>query len=136
MEYTIKEYIKYNEQEILNLYNSVGWANYVENPEMLKGAYEHSLKTYGAYSNEKLVGVIRVVGDGHSVIFIQDIIVLPEYQHKGIGTVLLRRILDDYKCVYQKHLLTDNTEKTIQFYKSLGFKMDTDIECRAFSKYY
>ena len=46
MEYTIKEYIKYNEQEILNLYNSVGWANYVENREMLKGAYEHSLKTH------------------------------------------------------------------------------------------
>jgi len=31
-------------------------------------------------------------------------------------------------------LLTDNTEKTILFYKSLGFQMDTEIECRAFMK--
>lgn len=60
----------------------------------------------------------------------------PEYQHKGIGTALLQRILDEYKDVYQKHLVTDNTEKTIQFYKSLGFTMDTDMECRAFSKYF
>ena len=136
MEYTIKEYLKYNEQEILDLYNSVGWISYTKNPEMLKNAYAHSLKVYGAYENDKLLGIIRVVGDGYSVIFIQDILIKLEYQHKGIGTALLQRILDDYKDVYQKHLITDNTEKTIQFYRSLGFTMDIEMECRAFSKYY
>lgn len=90
----------------------------------------------GAYDGEKLVGIIRVVGDGHSVVFIQDILVLPEYQSRGIGTELLQCIMQEYKGVYQKHLLTDNTEKTIQFYKSQGFMMDTDNDCRAFSKFY
>ena len=88
----------------------------------------------GAYEDEKLLGIIRVVGDGHSIIFIQDILILPEYQHQGIGTALIQAILEMYSHVYQKSLMTDNTEKTIGFYKSLGFYMDTDIECRAFMK--
>lgn len=136
MEYIMKEYENYNEQEILALYSSVGWTSYTDHPEMLKNAYMHSYKIYGAYVNEKLVGIIRVVGDGYSIIFIQDLLIFPEYQRHGIGTALLQKVLDEYKHVYQKHLLTENTGKTIGFYKSLGFVMDTDIECRAFSKYY
>ena len=134
MEFAIKEYNKYNESEILNLYQSVGWINYTNNPNMLKNAYANSLKILGAYENEKLIGIIRVVGDGYSIVFIQDIIVLPEYQRHGIGTALLKKILEIYQNVYQKSLLTDNTDKTIQFYKSVGLEMDTDIECRAFTK--
>lgn len=136
MEFSIKEYGEYNEKEILNLYQSVGWTNYVNNPAMLKNAYANSLKILGAYENEKLLGIIRVVGDSYSIVFIQDILVLPEYQRHGIGTALLKKILDIYQNVYQKSLLTDNTEKTIRFYKSVGLEMDTDIECRAFTKMY
>lgn len=128
MEFLIKEYSEYNEKEILSLYQNVGWTNYVNNPSMLKSAYENSLKILGAYENEKLLGIIRVVGDGHSIVYIQDIIVLPEYQRHGIGTALLGKILEIYQNVYQKVLLTDNTEKTIQFYKAAGFEMDTDIK--------
>lgn len=134
MDFKVKEYSTYNEEEILNLYRSVGWVNYVNQREMLKNAYANSLKIFGAYDDEKLLGIIRVVGDGYSIVYIQDIIVLPEYQRHGIGTALLKRVLDTYEHVYQKTLLTDNTERTIRFYKSLGFQMDTEIECRAFTK--
>ena len=136
MEFTIKEYTNYNESEVLNLYKSVGWTNYTNNSQMLEDAYANSLRILGAYEKEKLIGIIRVVGDGYSVVFIQDLLVYPEYQRRGVGTALLKQILQDYKHVYQKHLLTENTEKTIQFYKSLGFTMDTDMECRAFSIYF
>ena len=88
-----------------------------------------------AYVDNKLVGIIRVVGDGASVVFVQDLLVYPQYHRQGIGTALLKKIMEEYDGVYQLHLLTENTEKTIAFYKSLGFLMDTDIECRAFSKY-
>lgn len=108
--------------------------NYVNEPEILKNAYANSLKIFGAYDDKKLLGIIRAVGDGYSIVFIQDIIVLPEYQRHGIGTALLKHVLDIYVHVYQKTLLTDNIEKTIRFYKSLGFQMDTEIECRAFMK--
>ena len=135
MDYRITEYTAYNEQEVLPLYKSVEWTNYTNDPGMLKEAYRHSLKAYAAYSDERLVGLIRVVGDGFSVVFVQDLLVYPEHQRQGIGTALINRILQEYPKVYQLHLLTENTDKTIRFYKSLGFVMDTDIECRAFSKY-
>lgn len=136
MQLVVKGYSKYNEEEILNLYKSVGWLNYTSNPAMLKNAYKNSLKILGAYDADKLVGIIRVVGDGYSIVYIQDMIVLPEYQRKGIGTLLLEKILFEYKNVYPKVLMTDNTEKTVRFYKSAGFMADTDIDSVAFLKTY
>lgn len=136
MAYSIREYTGYNEREILPLYESVGWTNYTRNPEMLRQAYGHSLRVYAAYTDDAPIGVIRVVGDGFSVVFVQDLLVHPEYQRKGVGTALLRTVMEEYAGVYQLHLLTDNTEKIIAFYRSLGFVMDAEFGCRAFSRYH
>lgn len=135
MEVILKEYSGYNEEEILGLYESLGWTNYTDNSAMLKNAYLNSLKIYGAYVDDKLIGIIRVVGDGFSVIFIQDLLVHPEFQRKGVGTLLLKKVLCDYGSVYQKHLITEDTEKTTLFYKSLGLIDNSEIGCKAFSKY-
>ena len=121
MEVIIKEYAVYKEAEILGLYTSLGWTNYTDKPEMLRNAYLNSLNIYGAYVDDKLIGVIRVVGDGFSVLFIQDLLVHPDFQRNGIGTLLLKRMLKEYENVYQMHLITEDSEKTISFYKSLGF---------------
>lgn len=119
---------------ILRLYSSVGWTNYTEKPELLKKAYENSLLILGAYVDGQLVGVIRAVGDGFSVVFIQDILVIPEYQRQGIGTRLLQEVMDRYSSVYQMELMTDNTPKTVSFYQSLGFVKASDMGCCAFMK--
>lgn len=130
-----KQYVDYNEKQIMDLYRSVGWTSYTNKPEMLKNAYAHSLYMLGAYDEDQLIGIIRVVGDGHSIIYVQDIIVNPNNQRKGIGSHLLRHILDKYKHVYQKILLTMNEEKTVQFYKSVGFEASFDNNTVAFSIY-
>ena len=135
MEVILKEYTGYNEEEILGLYASLGWTNYTDKPEMLRNAYLNSLKIYGAYVDDKLIGIIRAVGDGFSVLFIQDLLVHPDFQRNGIGTLLLKRMLKEYENVYQIHLITEDSEKTISFYKSLGFTDNSDINCKAFSKY-
>ena len=101
---------------------------------MLEKAYAGSLCTLAAYENEKLAGIIRCVGDGYSILFIQDILVYPEHQHKGIGTALIKAILEKYPHVYQMELATDNTEKTVSFYKSVGFRPLEDIGCCGFIK--
>ena len=134
MEIKITEYTKYNSDEILNLYNSVGWCSYTNRPEMLEHAFEHSLKILAAHDENKLVGLIRAVGDGYSVLFIQDILVLPEYQRKGIGTRLLKCMLGFYPEVYQTQLATDKTEKTDEFYKSCGFLPYSETGCEGFIK--
>ncbi len=73
-----------------------------------------------AYENDDLLGIIRVVGDGFTIVFVQDI-VFPSEQRKGVGTALLKAVLDGYPDVRQIQLTTDNTPKTVAFYKSLGF---------------
>ena len=128
----IREYGNFQLEEITNLYQSVGWTKYLERISVLEEAYANSLCVIGAYDNEKLVGIIRAVGDGRTIVFVQDIIVLPEYQRKGIGTKLLKAVMDKYSDVYQMELLTDNTEKTKAFYRSVGFTASDDIGCVAF----
>ncbi|MGL5675077.1 MAG: GNAT family N-acetyltransferase [Cellulosilyticaceae bacterium] len=132
---TLKKYEQYNENEILELYNSVGWVNYTNNPEMLKNAFNNSLTILGAYEGERLIGIIRVVGDGHSIIYIQDIIVLPEYQRRGIGSRMLKEILRLYAHVYQKILLTENQPDTVAFYKKMNFIPDFEMGCVAFGNF-
>ncbi len=134
MEITIKEYPEYHAEEILNLYSSVGWCSYTNRPEMLEHAFANSLKIIGAHDGEKLVGIIRAVGDGCSIVFIQDILVLPEYQHRGIGKKLIKTMLDCYPEVYQIELATDSTEKTSSFYKSCGFLPYSEMGCEGFMR--
>ncbi|WP_156299455.1 GNAT family N-acetyltransferase [Streptobacillus canis] len=129
-----QEIIEYNIENIVEIYNSVGWTNYTENIEMLKNSYENSLFILGAYLDEMLIGLIRVVGDGYSIIYIQDIIIKPEYHRMGIGSTLLEKILKRYKNTYQKILTTDNTEKTLKFYKSCGFLAVEELNCKSFIK--
>lgn len=130
----IREYSFYNENEILQLYNSVGWSGYTEHPEKLQKGFVNSLLTLAAYEGERLIGIIRAVGDGHTIVFIQDLLVLPEYHRNGIGTALLKAVLDKYPDVRQIELITDNTEKTVAFYKSMGFWEMSEIGCCGFTK--
>ena len=128
----IKTYENFHLEEIKKLYQSVGWTNYLERIDILEEAYAKSICVLGAYDDDRLIGIIRAVGDGKTIVFVQDIIVLPEYQRKGIGTKLLKAVVKKYNDVYQMELLTDNTEKTKTFYRSVGFTASDDIGCVAF----
>ena len=130
----IREYRIYNESEILQLYQSVGWSAYTDYPEVLRKGFDNSMLTLAAYEGDQLLGIIRTVGDGHTIVFVQDILVYPEYQRQGIGTALLRAILDRYSHVRQIELATDNTPKTIAFYKSMGFREMSEIGCCGFMR--
>lgn len=128
----IREYSAWQEDEILALYASVGWTAYTNDPAALRGGFENSLLILGAYEGEKLVGIIRVVGDGYTIVFIQDILILPEYQRKGIGAKLIRSVLERFPSVRQIELAADNTPGTAAFYQAQGFLEMSKVGCRAF----
>ncbi len=130
----IEAYTDYNEKEILALYDSVGWTAYTSDPETLRRGFENSLLTLAAYESEALAGLVRVVGDGYTVVFIQDILVFPKYQRRGIGSALLGAVLDKYRDVRQIELATDDTPKTKAFYRSMGFREFSEYGCCAFMK--
>ncbi len=69
--------------DLLALYSSVGWTNYTNNPTMLEEAVKASLWQLAVYDKEELVAYIRLVGDGHSVIFVQDLLV-PRHWHETL----------------------------------------------------
>ena len=130
-----KEDIILNVKDILYLYNDVGWSSYTKNIDSLIKSIKNSLKVISVWDKDLLVCLIRVVGDGHSIIYIQDILILQKYQNRGIGKRLIEIILDKYKNVMQKVLLTDKEEKNILFYKKVGFSLAEEFGCVSFVKF-
>ena len=116
-------------EDVLHLYQAVGWTNYTNKPQMLEQSLSHSLVIYLALDGDAVVGLIRLVGDGFSSVFVQDLIVLPIYQRQGIGSALMKEALEDYKDAYQVQLVTEQTEKNVGFYRSLGFEALSTYDC-------
>ena len=126
---TIKKQEIVKLEDVLHLYQAVGWTNYTNQPQMLEQALPHSLAVYLAFDGEKIMGLIRLVGDGFSSVFVQDLIVLPSYQRRGIGSLLMKEALKDYKDAYQVQLVTEETESTLGFYRSMGFEVLSTYDC-------
>lgn len=116
-------------EDVLHLYQAVGWTNYTNQPQMLEQALSHSLATYLARDGEEIVGLVRLVGDGFSSVFVQDLIVLPSYQRQGIGRSLMKQALENFKEAYQVQLVTEQTEKNVGFYRSMGFEALSTYDC-------
>ena len=123
----IIEYQTYREEEILPLYASVGWTAYTDAPDALRRGFAGSLLTLAAYEGKTLAGLVRAVGDGATVVLVQDLLVFPQYQRRGIGTALMRAVMERFADVRQLQLMTDDTEKTLAFYRSLGLRELSDF---------
>ena len=121
-------------EQILELYRSVNWLNYTNQPNMLKNALKHSLCNIVVSESSRIVGIIRVVGDGHSIIYVQDLIVHPDFQRQGIGKALLNAIDLQYPEVYQKVLLTDASATNALFYESCGYANSSSLNCTSYLK--
>ena len=129
---TLREYDAYDEREILPLYASVGWTAYTDRPDVLRKGFESSLLCLAAYEGDRMIGLVRAVGDGQTVVLIQDILVHPAQQRKGVGTMLMDALLKRFPHVRQIQLLTDDTPKTASFYESLGFKSVDAMGCKSY----
>ena len=130
----IREYRDFKKNEIQHLYTEVGWRAYTENMLVLEQGYKNSLLVLAAYENRELLGIIRCVGDGFTIVFVQDILAFPKKQHQGVGTALLKAVLKKYHNVRQIELATDNMPKNVNFYKTLGFTEFSDVGCCGFMR--
>lgn len=116
-----KESTQIEKKDLDYLYSSVGWIAYTDDLDRLRDAIDNSLSVITAWENNKLIGLIRVIGDGYTIVYIQDILVHPNFQNKNIGTQLMTRILNKYKDVRQKTLLTNEAPDVRHFYEKFGF---------------
>lgn len=122
MNITYKQTKTINLEQVENLYNDVGWTAYTKDMDLLQQALLQSLDVISAWDGDQLVGLIRTVGDGLTILYIQDILVLDAYQNQGIATKLLQMVLQKHKTVRQKVLLTEEAPDVRHFYEKNGFE--------------
>jgi GNAT superfamily N-acetyltransferase len=109
-------------EEALALYEAVGWSAYTKDAERLSRALAgSSLLATARDDGGRLVGLARVVTDGASILYLQDVLVDPASQRTGLGRRLVGALLDAFPDVRQKVLLTDDEPGQKAFYESLGF---------------
>ncbi|WP_082330620.1 GNAT family N-acetyltransferase [Companilactobacillus heilongjiangensis] len=113
--------IQIDTKDLKQLYSSVKWFAYTHDLETLQKAINNSLLVITAWNDDQLVGLIRVVGDGYTILYIQDILVHPDFQNKNIGTKLMTMTLTKYKNIRQKVLLTEEAPNVRHFYEKFGF---------------
>ena len=123
MEYTLmantlstKDYVK--------LWESVGWGNPPAENQIEAGLKNSMISVAAIYENE-VIGMGRVVGDGVIICYILDLIVMPEFQGKGIGKAIMEKLI-----AYVKASALPNTGISIglfsrkgleKFYEKFGF---------------
>lgn len=112
-----------SDSEYLDIRKKVDWKTLL--PMQAKKALDNSLYIVGAYENNKLIGMGRIVGDGAVICYIQDLIVIPEYQQKGVGSRILNQLIS-----YVEQLRLENSQMMLclmcakgreGFYEAHGF---------------
>lgn len=107
----------------LKLRKAVHWKMLTK--EQAEKAIQGSLFTVVAFDDGQPVGMGRIVGDGAVICYIQDLIVIPDYQGSGVGQQIMEYLID-----YVKKLQLPDTEIMLdlmcavgreEFYKKYGF---------------
>lgn len=80
-------------EQIMALYEDVGWTSYTDEAELLIKAIENSINVWTLWEGEKLIGLARTIGDGATICYLQDILITKSYQGRGLGSELLKEIL-------------------------------------------
>ena len=111
-------------QQFNLLTDRVGWGTRDE--AVVEKALANSLYCLGAFDGNKLIGFARIIGDETIFLYIQDVMVIPEYQGQKVGTGIMEKLIEkinDYKKVNSgiRTYLGASAGKE-DFYKRFGFE--------------
>jgi len=111
-----------NVDDFIRLRKIVGWGD--TDFDLADQSLKHSLFNISIYDENILVGIGRIVGDGFMYFYIQDIIVEPSYQGKGVGAL----IMDEIESYLSAHAQKGSTVGLLAakgkegFYNKYGYK--------------
>ena len=108
-----------NSEKIIELYKANEWSS-AEKPNELFNALTNSHSLITAWKNEKLVGLGNSISDGHLVVYYPHLLVHPDYQGKGIGQMIMKKMFEKYEGFHMQMLTADG--KSIEFYEKVGFE--------------
>ncbi|HDY72519.1 MAG TPA: N-acetyltransferase [Nitrospirae bacterium] len=108
--------------EYLYLRNKVGWGD--KEKEVTEKALNSSLYSVVAIESDQVIGMGRIIGDGGLYYYIQDLIVHPDYQNKGIGKRLMKELMNyiDEHAASGSFIGLMSATGYYRFYESFGFK--------------
>lgn len=107
--------------ELLPLYEAVGWTAYTADPDLLRKAVAGSSCVVTTRLAGRLVGLARAISDDATICYLQDVLVHPDAQRRDIGRALVGAVIERYAAVRQKVLLTDDEPAQRAFYEALGY---------------
>ena len=117
MQYSVCK--KFDIDQMCNLRKSVGWN---ELKAMMSNPQMENLFSIICTENGKMIGFLNVVSNNVTDAYIQDVMVAPEFQGKGIGTELMNRAISEIKArgIYMISVIYGE-EKLRCFYEKFGF---------------
>lgn len=112
-------------EEILTLYLANNWSS-ANKPTQLYNGLMNSETLITAWEDNKLVGLGNAISDGHLTVYYPHLLVLPEYQGKGIGKMIVDKMQEKYQYFHMQMLTADG--KAVDFYKKNGFERAGNTE--------
>ena len=109
------------------LYVSAGWAEDETVCAFISTALAGSFIAAGAFEGEELLALGRVLSDGVSDAYIQDVVVHPAFRGRGIGGKLVRFLTEELENRGIDWIALVGEPGTEPFYKGLGFEAHEDF---------
>ena len=125
MNITISETKDITIEDVLVLYKANEWSS-AEKPTQLYNGLLNSETLITAWEDKKLIGLGNAISDGHLTVYYPHLLVLPEYQGKGIGKMIVDKMQEKYSHFHMQMLTADG--KAIEFYKKNGFERAGNTE--------
>jgi GNAT superfamily N-acetyltransferase len=105
--------------QILSLYEANQWGSAKRPDELCKGLAS-SAALISAWDGDRLVGLGSAISDGHLAVYFPHLLVHPDYQRRGIGSEIVKRLQSGFEGFHHQMLVT--VPEAIEFYKACGFK--------------
>ena len=109
-------------KRIAGFYIDAGWISAGDDISFLEPAFQGSFLVAGAFDGNQIIGVARVLSDGCSDAYIQDVVVDPSYRGKGIGSGLINTLVDKLKEYNIDWIGLVGEPGTENFYQKLGWQ--------------
>jgi len=114
----------WNIDEIIELYKAGGWwkDSYDSSkiPRLITGSFVFVVAV--EKETNKAIGMGRVISDGISDGYVQDVVVLPSYRNKGIGKLIIQTLISYCNSKGIEWLALISEPGKSDFYNPLGFK--------------
>ena len=109
----------FDHDQVIELYKQNKWSS-SNKPGKLINALLHSHTLVIAYEENRIVGIGNAISDGHLVVYYPHLLVHPLFQGKGIGKLMMDRLMQEYVGFHQHILVADSG--AISFYEKCGFE--------------